>query len=106
MVATFFQLDHGSTVVTSLPSCLLCSFKELVCLLVFGAIFGSMPFAVTLAADLGLTSSTLAVFSPVLPMHAPGSDPFATPSGRTIDTIFRRVFLEFLVPCLLEIDIK
>jgi hypothetical protein len=65
-----------------------------------------MPFAVTLAADLGLTSTTLAILSSVLPMHAPGFDPFATPSGRTIDTIFGRVLLELLVPSLLKIDIK
>jgi len=65
-----------------------------------------MPFAVTLAADLGLTSTTLAVLSSVLLMHAPGLDPFATPSGGTINTIFGRVLLEFLVPGLFEVDIK
>ena len=65
-----------------------------------------MPFAVTQTADLGLTSTTLAIFSPVLSMHASGLDPLTTPSSRTVNTILCRIFLEFSVPSLLEIDIK
>jgi hypothetical protein len=65
-----------------------------------------MPFTITYTAYLGLTPATFTILTTTLAVYVPRFDPFSTPSSWTIDAILRRILLEFLVPELLEVDIK
>ena len=47
VVAAFLQLNHGSTVIASLPTCLLRSFKKSIRFLVFWTFLGAVPFTIT-----------------------------------------------------------
>jgi hypothetical protein len=65
-----------------------------------------MPFSITLAANLHLATTALAIFHTVLLVNIAGFDPFATSSSWAVYSILRSIFLEFAIPCLLEIVIK
>ncbi len=106
MIAAFLQLNHSSTAVTSLPSSLLGGFQKRIGFLVLRAVLIAMPFAITQAADLCLASATLSILLAALGMNIPRLDPFATPTRRTVYPVLCSVFLEFLVPQLLERDVK
>jgi hypothetical protein len=65
-----------------------------------------MPFSITLTANLRLATTTLAIFHTILFVNIARFDPFATSSSWAVYSILRSIFLEFAVPCLLEIYIK
>lgn len=106
VITAFLQLHHGSTVVTPLPTCLFRCFQKSVGLLVLGAIFCAVPSAVAKTTNLCLAPTTFAVFSSVFFMYISWFDPFTAPTCRTIDPILGRIFLEFQVPLLLEVQIE
>jgi hypothetical protein len=65
-----------------------------------------MPSSVTLTTNLRLAPTAFAIFHTILLMHIARFNPFATSSSWTVNSILRSIFLEFAVPCLLEIVIK
>jgi hypothetical protein len=106
VIAAFFQLNHGPATVTSLPPCLLRCLKKSIRFLILRAVLRTMPFSITLTANLRLAPITFAIFYPILLVDIAGLDPFATSSSRAVYPILRSVFLEFAVPIFLKIDIK
>ena len=106
VIAAFLQFDHSPAVIASLPARLLCCFQEFVGLLILGTVLCAMPFPITKTANLCLTTTALPVLLAILLMDTSRLDPFATPSGRTIYTIFGGILCEFRVPIFLEFIIK
>ena len=89
MVASLFEFYHGFTSVAPLPSFLFGLLQKLVCLFVFGALAGSMPLAVTFAANFGLAATASSNFAPILLVDIFGFDPLSTSSRRAVYTISR-----------------
>ena len=106
MIAAFLELNHGPAIVTSLPPGLLCCLEKSIRFLVVWAVLRTMPFPITLTANLRLATTAFAIFHTILLMNIARFNPFATSSSWAVDSILRSIFLEFAVPCLLEIDIK
>lgn len=106
MVATFFQLNHGPTTVASLPASFFSSIEQLVSFLVVGTLLGAMPFSITQTAHSRSTPRTFPNFTAVPLVNMRRLDPFSALPCRTIYAVLGRVFLEFLIPRLLKLDVK
>jgi hypothetical protein len=106
MVAALLELYHSPTAITPLPAGLLCCFQELICLLVFRTVFGTVPFAVTETTHLHLAAATLTIPLTVLFMYIFRFNPFAASTRWTIYPIFGRKLLKFPIPRPLEIVVK
>ena len=106
VIAAFFQFNHSPAIITSLPPSLLCCLEKSIRFLVLWAVLRTMPFSITLTANLRLAPTAFAIFHTILLVNIAGFNPFATSSSWAVDSILRSIFLEFAVPCLLEIDIK
>jgi hypothetical protein len=106
MIAAFLQFNHSPTIIASLPARLLGRFEKCICLFVLRTVLCAMPFTITYAAYLGLTTATFTILTTTLAMYVPRFDPFSTSSSWTIEAILRCILLKFLVPELLEVDIK
>lgn len=111
VVAALLQLDHGGAVEAALPALLLGDLCEARCGFVFRALATRVPAAVTRRADFCFATRTAAIFAAgVGPgrvgVDVRGLDPLATAFGGAVDAVVGGVFLVFLVPLHLELQVK
>lgn len=106
VIATFLQLDHSLTIVTTLPAGLFSCFEKLFGLLVFWAILRAMPPATAKTANFCFTSTAFPKFLAIFLVYVSRLDPFAASTGRAIYSIFGRIFCKFGIPILLKLVVK
>ena len=112
MIAPLLQLHGRATVETPLPPLLLRNLRKSCRGFVLRTLFPRMPAAVTCTAHLLAASRALPILpAPVraaagIDMNVGGLDPLAAAACGAVDPVLRGVFLIFLVPGLLELEIE
>lgn len=88
MIAALLQLNHGPTIIASLPPSLFSGFEKLVCFFILRTVLHAVPFAVTETAHLSLTATAFAKLATVFFVYISWLDPFPTATTWAVDTIF------------------
>jgi hypothetical protein len=85
---------------------LLCGFEKLIGFLIFGAIFGPVPFTIAKTTNLGLATPAFSILSPTFLANIVRFNPLTTASSGTIYSVLSRIFLELSIPSFLKIYIE
>ena len=106
MVAPFLELDHSGAIEASLQAFLFGNLNKHLGGKVFGTFSRRVHFVVASTAYPCAAPLTFSHLTSVLESDVIRLDPFATMTGRAVDTISGSVLLEFPVPRLFELLVE